>query len=159
MVGVEQDPYNITRARLRDIRAVRLLERAAFAPIDVYPWLEIFALLTFPSVINLKAVQTANQKLVGFVSGDPRVSQEFSWIVVIAVHPDHQQRGLGRRLLAACEDALPTDRIRLTVRAGNAKAIALYEQTGYCRQTVRHRYYRDGEDGIIMEKNKRENRD
>jgi ribosomal protein S18 acetylase RimI-like enzyme len=159
MVGVEQDPYDITLARLRDIRAVRLLERAAFAPIDVYPWFEIFALLTFPGVINFKAIQTARRKLVGFVSGDPRISQGFSWIVVIAVHPEHRRRGLGRRLLAACEDVLPTNRIRLTVRAGNANAIALYEQTGYYRQTVRPGYYRDGEDGIIMEKNKRENRD
>jgi ribosomal protein S18 acetylase RimI-like enzyme len=148
----QSEPYRIEPTSWRDLLAVRRLERAAFGP-DAYPWYELLSLLTFPGVVNLKMVD-ANGRLVGYVAGDPRPSEGFSWIVTIAVDTVHRRRGLGRRLLAACEEALPTRRIRLTVRASNAGAIALYVQCGYKEISVWRRYYRDGEDGIVMEKGK-----
>lgn len=144
------DSYRIVAAGLSDFLAIRRLEREAF-PVDAYPWYELVAILTFPGVVNLKAV-TSEGRLVGHVAGDPRPHRDFSWIVTIAVECVHRRRGLGRRLLRACEAALPTSRIRLTVRAGNKGAIALYRQEGYRQRSVWTRYYRDGEDGIIMEK-------
>ena len=74
--------------------------------------------------------------------------------MTIAVDAAHRRRGLGRRLLLACEERVPTRLIRLTVRASNAAAIALYERCGYREFSVWRRYYRDGEDGIVMEKEK-----
>jgi ribosomal protein S18 acetylase RimI-like enzyme len=152
-MSYEADEYRIVPATWRDLPAVRRLERAAFER-DAYSWLELLALLTFPSVVNLKAVDAAN-RLVGYVAGDPRPSQGFAWIVTIAVDAAHRRRGLGRRLLEACEDALPMRLIRLTVRASNAAAIALYRQCGYQEQSVWRGYYRDGRDGVVMEKEKR----
>ncbi|MBN1286614.1 MAG: GNAT family N-acetyltransferase [Anaerolineae bacterium] len=146
----DEGPYRIVQATWRDVRAVRCLERAAFS-VDAYPWFELLAMLTFPGVVNFKAV-TQDGRLVGHIAGDPRPSEGFSWIVTVAVDAAHRRRGIGRRLLRTCEAALATPRIRLTVRAGNTGAIALYEQEGYRRCSVWRRYYRDGEDGIIMEK-------
>lgn len=144
--------YRIVPTSWHDLRAIRRLDCAVF-PRDAYPWYEILALLILPGTVNFKAV-TARGQLVGHVAGDPRPSQGVSWIVTIAVDPAHQRRGLGGRLLRACEDALPTSHIRLTVRVGNASAIAFYQKRGYRERSVWHGYYRDGEDGIIMGKNK-----
>jgi ribosomal protein S18 acetylase RimI-like enzyme len=38
------------------------------------------------------------------------------------------------------------------VRAGNQAAINLYEKAGYRLVYSHQRYYRDGEDGLVMEK-------
>ncbi len=143
-------PYRIVKATWRDLIAIRRLERAAF-PIDAYAWYEVLAMLTFLGVVNLKAV-TSEGRLAGHIAGDPRPHEGFSWIVTISVHAAHRRQGLGRRLLFACEEMLAPPRVRLTVRADNTGAIALYEQAGY-RPTARMPgYYRDGADGIIMEK-------
>ncbi|GAB4442501.1 MAG: ribosomal protein S18-alanine N-acetyltransferase [Anaerolineae bacterium] len=142
--------YPILPATWRDLWAVRRLERAVFGP-DAYPWYEILGLLTFPGVVNLKAVDDAN-RLVGYIAGDPRPTERLSWIVTIAVYPTHQRRGIGRRLLRACEAALPPFDLRLTVRDSNTGAIRLYEQCGYRVLSRWPGYYRDGEDGLVMAK-------
>ncbi|MGH2607249.1 MAG: GNAT family N-acetyltransferase, partial [Anaerolineales bacterium] len=59
---------------------------------------------------------------------------------------------IGRRLLAACEQALNTERIRLTVRVSNRPAIELYRSADYDEIEIWKRYYPDGEDGQVMEK-------
>ena len=41
-------------------------------------------------------------------------------------------------------------RATLEVRAGNVPAQRLYEKLGFAADGVRRRYYRDGEDGLIM---------
>jgi ribosomal-protein-alanine N-acetyltransferase len=55
-------------------------------------------------------------------------------------------------LLAACEGELGLERIRLTLRASNREARALYDKSGYYAIDVWRRYYHDGEDGVVMEK-------
>ena len=90
--------------------------------------------------------------MIGFVAGDPRPSQGFSWIATIAVLPGYRQRGIGRALLLACEAQLRTPRIKLSVRASNQSAINLYEQEGYRTSDIWKSYYNDGENAIVMEK-------
>lgn len=124
------------------------LERACFGA-DAWGPIEIFFALVGPAV-RIKAV--SDGRLVGFVMGDPRPNQGFSWIATIGVHPEFQRRGIGARLLAAVEAALTTPRLRLTVRRSNAGAIALYEKFGYRSTAVWDHYYAEGEAGIVMEK-------
>ena len=90
--------------------------------------------------------------MVGFVAGDPRNSQQFSWIATIAVLPEYQRQGMGRALLRACEAQLSTPRVRLCVRTDNGGAIRMYEQEGYQRIEVWYRYYKDRGDALVMEK-------
>ncbi len=141
----------ILPASLRDLSALRSLEHACFER-DAWSLLDLIAVLTFPEVVRLKAVQDG--EMVGFVGGDPRPSQGFAWIATIGVHPDYQRRGIGRALLRACEAQLTIPRIRLTVRMSNSAAIALYEQEGYRTAEIWKSYYSDGEDGVVMEKNR-----
>ncbi len=146
--GTDTEIIEIKPAGWRDWGGVFALERACFQ-LDAWGPIEIFFALVGPN-IRFKAVSQG--RLVGFVMGDPRPSQGFSWIATIGVHPDFQRRGLGARLLAAAEAALTTPRIRLTVRRSNAGAIALYEKFGYQQTAVWDYYYAGGEAGIVMEK-------
>lgn len=140
---------DIQPASLRDLGALRRLEIACFDK-DAWPLLDLMAVLTWPDVIRLKAVEDG--KLVGFVAGDPRPSEGVSWIATIGVDPGYQRRGFGRALLRACETQVKLPRVRLTVRISNNKAISLYEQEGYRTCDVWKEYYNDGEDGLVMEK-------
>ena len=140
----------ITTASFLDISALNRLERVCFEK-DVWPFLDLVAVLTFPDVIRLKAVDE-NGKMIGFIAGDPHPSEGFSWIATIGVTPEFRRRGIGRELLRACESQLKTPRVRLSVRASNDGAIKLYEQEGYHRVDVWQSYYNDGEAAIVMEK-------
>lgn len=142
----------IISASLRDLNALRKLEQVSFEK-DAWPLFDLIAVLTFPDVIRLKAVE--DHQMVGFVAGDPRPSQGFSWIATIAVLPSYRGKGIGRALLLACEEQLKTPRVRLSVRATNQAAIHLYEQEGYRTTDIWRAYYNDGENAIVMEKNLR----
>jgi ribosomal protein S18 acetylase RimI-like enzyme len=139
----------IIPASFFDIGSLQRIESACFDK-DRWPWLDLMAVLTFPDVVRLKAV--LDGRMVGFVAGDPRDAQGFSWIATIAVLPEFQRRGIGHALLTACESKLTTPRVRLCVRADNGGAIRLYEQDGYQRVDVWRGYYKDRADALVMEK-------
>jgi ribosomal-protein-alanine N-acetyltransferase len=139
----------IISASIRDLNALRKLERICFEK-DAWPLFDLIAVLTFPDVVRLKAVE--GDRMVGFVAGDPRPSQGFSWIATIAVLPKYRRKGTGRALLHACEAQLKTPRVKLSVRATNQSAINLYEKEGYHTMDVWKAYYNDGENAIVMEK-------
>src|SRR5687767_9284336 len=139
----------IQPASLRDLGALRRLEQACFQK-DAWPLLDLMAVLTWPDVIKLKAVEDG--EMVGFVACDPRPAEHASWIATIGVDPRYQRRGIGRALLRACEDRTPQRSLRLTVRISNHPAISLYEKEGYRSVDIWRRYYNDGEDGLVMEK-------
>jgi ribosomal protein S18 acetylase RimI-like enzyme len=139
----------IQTASLRDLAALRHLEHVCFEK-DAWPLLDLIAVLTWPDVIKLKAIE--NGEMIGFVAGDPRSSEGASWIATIGVDPRYQRRGVGRALLRACEERLRLPRVKLTVRMSNLGAIALYEKEGYHSVDIWRKYYNDGEDGLVMEK-------
>ena len=141
----------ILPASLRDLNALRKLEQACFGQ-DAWSLFDLIAVLTFPEVIRLKAV--VDGVMIGFVAGDPRPSKGFSWIATIGVMPEYRRRGIGAALLHACEEQIPTPRIRLSVRIENDAAIRLYEQKGYQRVDVWREYYNDGGDALVMEKDR-----
>jgi len=139
----------IQAASLRDLGALRRLEQVCFEK-DAWPLLDLIAVLTWPDVIKLKAVEAG--EMIGFVAGDPRPSESASWIATIGVDPRYQRRGIGRALLHACEERAKFPRMKLTVRMSNQAAISLYEKEGYRSVDIWKRYYNDGEDGLVMEK-------
>ncbi len=61
------------------------------------------------------------------------------WVNYLAVAPEAQRQGLGRRLMAAAEAelaALGCAKVNLQMRARNAAAAAFYEALGYRRDAV-----------------------
>jgi ribosomal protein S18 acetylase RimI-like enzyme len=56
------------------------------------------------------------------------------WINYLAVHPDHQRVGIGRRMMEAAETRLlaaDCPKINLQVRSTNVKVIEFYNKIGY----------------------------
>jgi ribosomal protein S18 acetylase RimI-like enzyme len=56
------------------------------------------------------------------------------WINYLAVHPNHQRTGIGRRMMDEAESRLQAagcPKINLQVRSTNAKVIAFYKKIGY----------------------------
>jgi len=139
----------IQPANLLDLRALQRLEHICFEK-DAWPLLDLVAVLTWPDVIRLKAVEDG--EMIGFAACDPRPSQSVAWLSTIAVDPRFQRRGIGRMLLRACEERVRQPLMKLSVRVSNYGAIALYEQEGYQTVDVWGRYYSDEEDALIMEK-------
>jgi len=139
----------IEPATWRDLSAFRHLERVCF-PKDVWPLLDMVGVLTFPGVVRLKATQAG--VMVGFVAADVRRHEDLAWISTLGVLPEFRRRGLGSRLLLACEQLLPVSRLRLSVRAANDPAFQMYTQHGYQQHSVWKRYYSDGEDALVLEK-------
>lgn len=142
--------YVLRRATLLDLRALHRLERVIF-PRDAYPYPDLALLFLVPRIINLKIV-APDGSLAGFVSASRGLSYERGWIITLGVAPAHQRRGLGKVLLAAAEARLKRPFVRLTVRESNVPALQLYRRAGYTVIERRPAYYRDGEAGLIMEK-------
>lgn len=61
------------------------------------------------------------------------------WINYLAVHPDHQRRGLGRAIMVEAERLLAAagcPKINLQVRMSNQAVIAFYRSLGYAVDDV-----------------------
>ncbi len=81
--------------------------------------------------------------LVGFVAF--RVVEDDAEILVVAVAPTDQRRGIGTQLVAAAEDRareLGAERMFLEVAETNHPARALYLGAGYAEMGRRKHYYR-----------------
>ena len=65
--------------------------------------------------------------------------------------PKHaRRRGVGTALMQAIHAQASGQTVWLEVRASNASAQRFYEGLGYEQIGVRARYYRDGEDAVLM---------
>jgi ribosomal-protein-alanine N-acetyltransferase len=142
----------IVQASWRDLKSLVALEKICFGR-DAWPWMDILAALTFPEMVHL--IATASGQIVGFVAGDRRGREGLAWISTLSVHPDFRRLGIGRELLQRAEEELGMDRIRLTLRASNRAAFDLYRQLNYQIVDIWRNYYRDKEDGLVMEKVRR----
>ena len=74
----------------------------------------------------------------------------------IAVAEGFRRRGLAQEMLSLLEGevrAAGGKKMFLEVRVSNAPAMALYLKAGYTGRYARPRYYGDGEDALVMEKN------
>ena len=139
----------IIPATLWDLSDVRKLETASFEK-DAWPLIEMIGVLTFPGVERWKAV--LDNQMIGFVAVDIRKSQNLAWIATIAVSPSHRRLGLGTQLMQKAEEVAQVERMRLSVRAGNWAALALYQKRGYVQIDVWPKYYTGKEDAVVMEK-------
>ena len=133
-------------ATVDDVPAIAALEAALFG---VDAWTE-------PQVRE----ELTGDGRTAWVVGEPVVGYVVTWrsgdvvdLQRIAVHPDHQRRGLARTLLdaaVAAGRAERADRMLLEVAAGNRPALAFYAEAGFVEIDRRRRYYRDGSDAVVM---------
>ncbi|MGI8523024.1 MAG: ribosomal protein S18-alanine N-acetyltransferase [Nocardioides sp.] len=71
----------------------------------------------------------------------------------ITVATSHRRRGVASDLLAeVVRRAAGTERLLLEVREDNAGALAFYADRGFGELARRPRYYRDGADAVVLQK-------
>ena len=139
----------ILPATLRDLGSLRRIEQACFLQ-DAWPLLDLVAVLTYPDVIRLKAVN--GEKMIGFIAVDLRPVEGIAWIATVGVLPEYRRQGIARALLLECESRIKQPRIRLCVRPSNQAAIRLYQVEGYFEVDTWRKYYNDAESALVMEK-------
>ena len=89
----------------------------------------------------------------GQVGEDRRLLVDEAHIATVASHPEYRGCGLGEWLVVDLMERAQERGARvatLEVRAGNLIAQKLYAKLGFDVVGTRRKYYRDGEDGLIM---------
>lgn len=128
-------PTALRRAAPSDAAAIREVTRAAYAR-----WVPLIGREPLPMQADYAAAVLAHRfdLLVRGIAVmaliETALRDDHLWIENIAVHPDHQRQGLGRRLLAHAEALARESRraeLRLLTNAAFASNIALYEASGY----------------------------
>ena len=127
---------------------------AAFDPLYGEAWSQrqVSEALVLPNTFYLVANKDGNDPLdddeiCGFAMSRGAVDEEE--LLLLAVHPSHQGKGIGRRLLARFLTAARNrgvERIFLEMRDGNS-ALELYKSSGFVECGRRPNYYRSGTDG------------
>ncbi len=139
----------LRRADEKDIDAIAAMELICF-PED--PWSRDMVAAEF-SGLNPSRYYVAEEGGQILAYAGIWIIPPEGYITNVAVHPEHRRRGLGSLILQKLvEEGLSegvTD-ITLEVRVSNGPAIALYQTFGFEEAGVRPRYYRDGEDALIM---------
>ncbi len=109
-----------------------------------------------------RELSEARRPVLGWRQEGGLLALASSWLVVdelqitaVAVHPEHRRQGLAFQLLQALlllgRDA-GAERATLEVSSRNPAARALYARLGFKEVAIRHGYYRNGDDALILYK-------
>ena len=139
---------HLDRGSADDLDQVMDVMQAAFGDRYGEAWTrsQCTGILPMSGIALTLAREADGGPVVGF-SLDRIVADE-SELLLLAVSPDRQRRGIGSRLLADYVErsgAAGVERMHLEVRSGNP-AIAIYEASGFAPVGRRKAYYR-GRDG------------
>jgi len=132
-----------------DLDQVLAIEQASFPT----PWLRQHFLdeLNSPHAFPLSAFD-GDGRLIGFIC--PMLLLDEGHIMDVAVDPVCRGKGVGRLLVQRVLDdcrASGGSFVSLEVRVSNTAAIVLYKGMGFVETGLRKRYYKDGEDALMME--------
>lgn len=141
----------ITHATWHDLKGIVELENICFGSEDAWSVLDILGVLTLPSIIRLKI--DLLDSIIAFAAVELKEQKRVGWIITLGVLPQFQRKGLGKKLLFACEGVMQTKIARLSVRESNTSAINLYKSNGYKQVDTWKEYYSGKEDALILEKN------
>jgi len=137
-------------AKSSDIPQVRAIELETFPPAETFSY-GFLHLMTTHARPFLVASNTQGG-LWGYILAVPQ--EEFVHIISVAVKPEFQGRGIGKKLLASLIDLMQKEGhycFRLELRKSNERARQLYWGFNFRPIGTRKNYYFDGEDAVIME--------
>ncbi len=142
------EAIRVVPGRSADLPAVMAIMNAAFEPRFGEAWTrsQCAGILPMSGVSLMLAHDNGSERPIGFslfrtIAGEAE-------LLLLAVAPDHQRRGIGHRLLdqfVDCARAAGATRVHLEVRDGNP-AIQMYRLAGFKPAGRRPNYYR-GNDG------------
>jgi ribosomal-protein-alanine N-acetyltransferase len=145
-----RETVTISEGGLGDLDAVMRVMEDSFNPAYGEAWTapQCAGLMPMPGVW-LTLARDGND-VVGFALG--RIVLKEAELLLLAVHPDGQRKGIGQLLLDRFMLVATTrgaDRLHLEVRDGNP-AIKLYSKSGFAEVGRRKNYY-TGRDGQIYD--------
>jgi ribosomal-protein-alanine N-acetyltransferase len=148
MMATIDNPVRLARGNSRDLDAVMAVMEAAFGDRYGEAWTrsQCAGILPMTGVVLTIARDNRSESIVGFSL--VRTVADESELLLLAVTPDEQGRGIGRALLDHFIESARSEgvsRIHLEVREGNP-AIAMYRAAGF-KPVGRRRKYYHGADG------------
>lgn len=131
-----------------DLNVVMAIERRVYHT----PWQRVnFEFEIHQNQFAITVVLEYERQIVGHCVAW-KLFEEFH-IATIAISPDWQGKGWGKYLMQYMMDKAEGSHFAmLEVRETNRRAIAMYEQFGFKAIGMRKRYYKDGENALIMRK-------
>ena len=140
---------SIRRVEHADLLAVVRIERDCFS--DSWPYDAFERLVDAPAFL----VAEREGAVAGFIIADvtPNHGRDIGHVKDLAVRSDVRGEGLGRALLRAALARLHgigVAVVRLEVRESNEAARSLYAAEGFEPIRRAPRYYRDGEDALVL---------
>ncbi|MGH2884453.1 MAG: GNAT family N-acetyltransferase [Solirubrobacteraceae bacterium] len=130
---------------MRDATAMHAVDAASFAPAPDY---EPESLAEFTEEhlkahdfdARLSGVASHQGRIAGFLLAGPRPEEGVGYVHILAVAPEHQNRGVGTALLLSAFAAFAEAGLRearLGVASYNERGLRVYERAGL---TMRHRF-------------------
>ena len=135
--------------KFEDILKISELEKECFSD----PWTYRMFVEGFSSKLFYGVCAVEDGEIVGYAC--ETVLFENAEVDNIAVAESCRRRGVGKKLLKKLETEAKERGARvilLEVRVSNAPAMTIYLKEGFKGIYVRPRYYPDGEDAVVMQK-------
>lgn len=141
----------ICDARIEHIPSLVELEATVFTPADGLISARAFGYHIKHRKNVLLVAQQTNKVLVGYIL--IKINGVSARIYSIAVHPDCQGQGVGRKLVTETLQRVAKTNIstvRLEVRSKNLSAIMLYQSLGFVKSGLKKNYYPGEDDAWVM---------
>jgi ribosomal-protein-alanine N-acetyltransferase len=134
-----------------DAEPIALMSRDYIESGLVWSWVQPRVLRSIRDVDSNVAVLRARDALIGF--GIMHYGDDCAHLALLAVHPGHRNRGLGRRILAWLEKPARVAgiaRVDVEARADNPLALEFYRRQGYEQCAVVDGYYQGRIDAVRL---------
>jgi ribosomal protein S18 acetylase RimI-like enzyme len=127
------------------------LNQACFSGVQRAPDAEVRLRFNSPDC-SVFILRTSLDELLGFAICE-RFVYEQPRLVIIAVLPNYQRLGIGKKLLDEVIEFYRVEgcqSLTLTVNSKNSRAIRMYENAGFKRVSLLKKYFLQDGDGILM---------
>ena len=127
---------HLSKADKDDLPEILALQKLAFYEnsvryndVNIQPLTQTLSDITEEAKTHIFLKATVDGKIVGSVRGILR--DDHAYIGKLIVHPDYQNRGIGRKLMLAVESEFDTTKFELGTGHLDTKNIAFYTKLGY----------------------------
>jgi [ribosomal protein S18]-alanine N-acetyltransferase len=154
-VGVE---FALREFRRDDFESLWRIDQQCFAPGIAYSRLELAAYIrlrgAFTVVAEPRSFAESRARVLGFIVAQAN-RRGVGHILTIDVPPASRRFGVGSKLLATAEERLraaPCHSVVLETAVDNVAALAFYKRHQYSVMKTIPRYYSNGVDAFVLEK-------